>query len=349
MKRLLFILIFVSLIIKQVSSEINSQESPFGVLEFLHWDHSWSNYKYATLADLKKTISLMKEAGVDWVRFDFLWSDIEPEEGKFNFGKYDTIVKELSENNINILGVLDYSTDWASSCGRWNCPPKDNAVFLNYVKEVVKHFKDKVKYWEIWNEPDSGIYWDYQYQDGLKTYARILKEAYLVIKEIDPEAKVLNGGLSNFSSIQRLYDNGLKPYFDILNIHIFESPLNPGSDKRLLSSVKFVYKVMLRNGDEEKRIWITETGCPGINDKKVKSWWMGENPNERQQAEWLKIVFKELLKHPAVDKVFWAFFRDCNQHFKDGVDYFGLIRWDFSRKPSFFTYRQIKKKLQSKQ
>ncbi|MCM8757480.1 MAG: beta-galactosidase [Candidatus Omnitrophica bacterium] len=338
MKKPLLILLFVFIIRVSYAED---PDSPFGVLEFLHWNHSWNNYKYAKEEDLKKVVSLIKEAGIGWVRFDFLWSDIEPQDNIFEFEKYDRIVDELVKNNINILGILHYSADWASSCGRWNCPPQDNQLFIDYVKKTVGRYKEKVKYWEIWNEPDSGIYWDYQYQDGLKTYCKLLKEVYLAIKEIDPLAKVLNGGLTNLSSIEKLYQNKIKEYFDILNIHIFESPLNLGSEKRLLSSVRLVYKIMRRNADENKKIWITEIGCPGVRNRRIKNWWMGKNPSEKEQARWLEVVFKELLKHQAVDKVFWAFFRDCKDHFQDGVDYFGLIRWDFSKKPAFFALKRF--------
>ncbi|MCM8792104.1 MAG: beta-galactosidase [Candidatus Omnitrophica bacterium] len=340
MKRL-FILLFFLFFIKHTYAREDNQNSVFGVLEFLHWNHSWNNYKYAKEEDLKKTVSLIKEIGVGWVRFDFLWSDIEPEDNNFDFGKYDKIVEELTKNNINILGILHYSTDWASSCGRWNCPPRDNQLFIDYVKITVGRYKEKVKYWEIWNEPDSGIYWDYRYQDGLKSYCKLLKDVYLAIKKIDPSAKVLNGGLSSLSSIEKLYLNQAKEYFDILNIHIFESPLSLGSEKRIFSSAQLIYKIMERNGDGGKKIWVTEIGCPGVRSKRVKNWWMGKNPSEKEQAKWLEVVFRELLKHPAVDKVFWAFFRDCKDHFKNGVDYFGLIRWDFSKKPAFFALKKL--------
>lgn len=79
----------------------------------------------------------------------------------------------------------------------------------------------------------------------------------------------------------------------------------------------------------------------------MKNWWMGKNPNERQQAEWLKKIFTALIKNENVEKVFWAFFRDCNKHWDNGIDYFGLVRWDFSRKPSFKAYRECFNKRQN--
>jgi len=317
-----------------------NMQSPFGVLEFLHWDHPWNSHKYGRKGDLEKAVALMKEAGVGWVRMDFLWSDIEPESGRLELEKYDRIVDLLAKNNIHILGILNYSTDWASSCGKWNCPPADSGIFIKYAETVIRRYKDRIKYWEVWNEPDSNIYW--AAQDGLKSYCALLKEVYAAAKKIDPDCKILNGGLANgIASVNHLYDNGAKDYFDILNIHIFESPLDAAAIKRVLAYPKLAHKIMLRNGDAAKKIWVTEIGCPGMGAGiESKNWWMGGNPSEEQQAAWVKEVFTKLIKQETVEKVFWAFFRDCKGHWDNGIDYFGLVRWDFSRKPSFLVYQE---------
>ncbi len=327
-----------------MEEQLGQMKNPFGVLEFLHWDHDWNNHKYPGRASLEKAVGLMQEAGVGWVRVDFLWQDIEPKSGEFSFNKYDEMVDVLTKSGIQVLGILNYATDWASSCGKWNCPPGDNSAFVNYAQKVIGRYKDKVKHWEVWNEPDSAIYWNPQ--DGLKSYCKLLKEVYLAAKKIDPGCKILNGGFSNPTvSVSKLYENGAKDYFDIMNIHIFESPFNNGAEKRILAYPKFAYKIMKRNSDANKKIWVTEIGCPGLKDGvKTKEWWLGKNPTEEQQAKWVKEVYSSLIYAPAVDKVFWAFFRDTNEHWKDGTDYFGLVRWDFSGKPAFAAYKECYEK-----
>lgn len=314
-------------------------ESPFGVLEFLNWDHEWNNHKYSNNKELEKVIGLMKEADVAWVRMDFSWEEIETQPGSFNFDKYDNIVNLLDKNNINILGLLDYSASWASSDGKWNSPPKENKLFVNYALKTIQRYKDKVKYWEIWNEPDSYIYWNKQ--DGLISYCALLKDVYIAVKKTDPDCKILNGGLaSGISSINHLYDNGAKDYFDILNLHAFESPFSPDSIKRAAAYLSLANKIMVRNGDLDKKIWVTEIGCPGVKSGlKVGDWWLGENPDEEKQAQWLNRVYTDLLQDKKIEKIFWAFFRDCKEHWKNGTDYFGLVRWDFSKKPAFFSYQ----------
>jgi len=283
----------------------------------------------------------MKKCGIGTVRIDFLWQDIEPVAAKYNFLEYDYIVDTLTRHNISILGVLSYHADWASPQKQWNVPSKDHSFFMRYCQQVCLRYKNRVKFWEIWNEPDSCVYW--QPQDGLVEYVRLLRGAYSVLKESDPSCFVLNGGLSaGLDSVGRLYDNGAKDCFDIMNIHAFETPRDPDAITRIVSFVKATGVVMDRNGDGKKKIWVTEIGCPGVKSgTNVPNSWLGENPTESQQASWVTQVFLEVLALDRVDKVFWAFFRDTNNHWKNGTDYFGLVRNDFSPKPAFRAYQEV--------
>lgn len=316
-------------------------ENPFGVLDFLHWNHSWNSNHYPDEASVRKTARLLAGAGIGTVRFDFLWQDIEPSPGEFDFSKYDMIVKVLRENGIAVLGILDYSADWASPQRTWNVPGDDFAPFVNYCRQVVSRYKGSVRYWELWNEPDSHTYWEPQ--DGMVSYVRLLKEVYAAVKKIDPQCILLNGGLAGgLCNVNRLYDNGAQGYFDALNIHIFETPLDPAAGKRVLAYIRSAAKIMARNGDGEKKIWITEIGAPGVGQGlSVGNWWMGENPGEKQQAEFLSRVFPAVAGEPAVAKVFWAFFRDTNGHWGNAVDYFGLLRNNHSPKPAYRAYKKV--------
>jgi len=322
-----------------MEQQSKAQGSPFGVLEFLHWDYPWSNFKYAKKDDVEKAVALMRELGVGFVRMDFLWEDIECRQGEFNFAKYDYLVEVLTKNNIAILGLLNYGTPWATESGQWNSPPKQDQWFVTYAVKVIERYKGSVKYWEVWNEPDSSIYW--APQDGLQRYCALLKQVYVAAKKVDPACKILNGGLANgLTSVHRLYDNGAGGSFDILNIHYFDAPLREGALKAVIAYPRLAYKVMSKNGDKDKKIWITEIGAPGVPEgETVNPWWLGENPDEDAQARWLGLVFGELLKEGSVEKIFWAYFRDCKGHWNNGVDYFGLIRWDFSKKPAFSSYQ----------
>ena len=316
-------------------------ESAFGVLAFLALNHSWNTHQYDTLEKIEQAATLMQEAGIGFVRIDFLWLDLEPEQGIFDFSRYDKIVDILNKHNIKILGILEYNPSWRQ--GPWNQPP-DLELYNKFVRRVVEHFKDRVKYWEIWNEPDSNFYWTPQ--DEMKTYTELLKNTYPAIKAIDPTSKVLIGGLSKMPniSLKRVYQQGGKDFFDIVNIHPFVDPLTNEPINTVRAIYLSVRKIMTQYGDQEKSIWFTEIGCPGVESSNPENnWWNGVSPTEQQQATWVQQLYSQCLGWEGVEKIFWAFFRDTNKHFKSGVDYFGLIRHDFSQKPSFFAYKDLQK------
>ncbi len=314
-------------------------DNPFGVLAFLPWNHFWNGYFYDTEEKIEKSARLMKEAGAGFVRMDFLWYDIEPGPGIFDFAKHDRIVDILNKNNIKVLGILHYNPSWDNE--PWNKAPNP-LLYERYAANVVKHFRDRIKYWEIWNEPDEKTYW--VPQDDMKTYTELLKRVYPAIKKVDPTCKVLMGGVSKTQvlSLKRIYKNGGRDYFDIVNIHPFINPLYPDAINMVEGIYKGVYKVMQEFGDENKKIWFTEIGCPGVKTpNKSNGWWEGLSPTEEQQAMWVEKVYTNCLKWKNVEKVFWAFFRDTDNHYKSGVDYFGLIRTDFSKKPAYQMHKKI--------
>ncbi len=338
-----FLLVFPFCVLAQEKEDLMKKSAvdrskAFGVLDFLCWNHPWNNFQYPDKTSIEKTVALMKEAGVSIVRTDFLWQDLEIKPNQWDFKKYDQFVKILNKNKIEVLGIFGYCADWASPCNKWNVLGDNHEHFLNYVRKTVKHYKGKVKYWEIWNEPDSHIYWEDQ--DGLKNYCVLLGRVYKAIKEECPECYVLNGGLANgISSVNKIYDNGAKDFFDIFNIHVFNNPKDPNAVKKTVALIKMAYKIMKRSGDANKKIWVTETGCPGASvEDKIDNWWMGANPDEKEQAKYLNKVYEELLKIDNVEKVFWAFWRDT-QHWGNGIDRFGIIRRDFSKKPAFSAYK----------
>lgn len=310
---------------------------PFGVLEFLSWNHDWNSHKYE-ISDLEKIVALMKEAGVGMVRFDFLWQDIEPAPGEYHFEKYDKIVNLLTENQIRILGLVAYSAGWAGAS--WNSPPENDATFVRYARKVIQRYKNRVKYWEVWNEPDSRTYWTPQ--DDMKRYTRLLKKVYKAAKSEDPSCKIVLGGLtsSGYFALKSIYREGGKDSFDVANIHPFVDPLSPDRKGNLLTIYRNVRRVLDQNGDQSKKIWFSEIGAPGVKERtRGNGWWEGESPTEEEQARWVRDIYEEFLALD-VEKIFWAFFRDNLDHFKNGVDYFGLLRWDFSAKPSFDSYQR---------
>ena len=100
-------------------------------------------------------------SGMKWHRYDLPWQSVERKEGEFDFEEMDKAIDEMVNNGVSILGILEYTPCWAADKpeeheGRecFNFPPKDLQDWENYIYQMVSHFKDRIKYWEIWNEPN---------------------------------------------------------------------------------------------------------------------------------------------------------------------------------------------------
>ncbi len=336
-----FLLVFLSIFLTFFASDcsfqnfllkknIQSNQNRVGCLVFLPWDDDWNQFMYPKEKAVQ-AMNMIEKSGIKWVRMDFSRTKIEPTKNQYNYKQFDWLVEELHKRDISILGVLGYSPPWASQNGQWNSPPTDLRGFGKYIFETVGRYKGKVDYWEIWNEPNHNDYW--QPQGDLSVYVQLLKEAYLAAKSANPKSVVLNGALAeaNAEDLRKLYQLGAKDYFDIVNVHLIDITMRSQDLKRDITNKIVKIKNMIKQfHDEKKRIWITEIGYPGIpqlNESDLNS--------EQKQANVLLEVMATAINND-VDLIFWAFFQDTKKFFnKNGIDYFGLVRSDFTQKPSF--------------
>ncbi len=118
--------------------------------------------------DPKKAYPYLAKSGVKWARIQSGWQRTEKEKGVYDFAWLDAVVDELLAMKIEPWMCLCYGnqlyTELAKTrYGAVGCPPieteEERVAWDNYVKATVKHFKGRVKYYEIWNEPDSRFSW----------------------------------------------------------------------------------------------------------------------------------------------------------------------------------------------
>jgi hypothetical protein len=154
----------------------------------------------------------------------------------------------------------------------------------------------------------------------------------------------MHGGLTEpvVQDVENLYRCGGKEITDVINIHTFVDPASPMAYQRFDEIITGTHDVMKKYGDENKKIWITEMGCPGVPaNKGPLTWFGGGNVTEEQQAVWLDKQFDLRKRHPSIEKMFWAFYRDTKNEFNDATDYFGLVRLDQSPKPSYHRFKKL--------
>jgi hypothetical protein len=212
----------------------------------------------------------------------FTWVKLYAEWGRDGFGPRDIegmIDGALSRYpGVKILLRLDRSPPSARTYVDDN--PIHADQLQSYLRDLVPRLKGKVQAYELFNEPN--LKWEWQEHIAGTTnmpsalgYARILQAAYPVIKEIDPGAIVITGGLSpagnggsgavgDLNFLQGLYDHA-RGSFDAIGIHPYGGPFAFNQGKGDPTGVYFfraeeAHEVSVRNGDPGRKLWATEFG-----------------------------------------------------------------------------------------
>ena len=218
--------------------------NPFGVCS-----HPFAQREINLLEPL---FDKMREAGVQWLRFDFVWTLIERQSGQYNFAVYDQIVDSLAERNIKVLGIL--------TCRRgksqFYIDAKDRQDWLDYITATVKHFKGRISHWEVVNEPNMKKDKDLAFA---AEYGRALKDASLAIRKANPDAAILFGGLAGVDKgfVEAALAQCPTGNFDIMNFHSYPAPAMP--EENFEKCIATLEGAMDKFGGR-KPIWLTETG-----------------------------------------------------------------------------------------
>ena len=219
--------------------------SPFGVCAHVGCNE---------FAIREREFARMKEAGIVWIRSDFLWRDIEPRPNEFRFEKFDALMESAERAGVEVLPILCYDNpaypDYA-----WQHPQE----WCAYAEAVVKRYRRRLKAVEVWNEPNIPFW---RPSPDAVRYAKLLKLTYDRIKSVAPEIQVLMGGTAgtDVPFIEKLYNAGLASSADVINIHPYCWPARP--EGSLDINICRVRELMAKQGDGRKPLWITELGWP---------------------------------------------------------------------------------------
>jgi len=276
--------------------------SPWGIGLY---HHMYSAEEYA------RALDTARDAGVTWVREAFHWDEVNPEPGKWTWEACDRVVDQASARGLSLCVLLH------------GYPPKYEFTteegiqrYCEYVRAVVTRYRDRVKHWELWNEPNIQYFW----VGTPEQYAALLKAAYQACKEADPECTVLGicTAGTDLKFIERILKAAGPQVMDLLVIHPYRYPRTPERND-LIGEIRRAAETARRVGPA-RRIWITEVGYPTDTGP--------YGSTEVRQAQMLVRTYLECLASGEVDKVFWHIHRD-------GDEGFGVVRMDMSPRPSY--------------
>ncbi|NJN18617.1 MAG: hypothetical protein HC822_21365 [Oscillochloris sp.] len=284
----------------------------------------------------------LSDLGVQWVREDFHWHRLQPRPGVWDWTFTDAAMRAILNRDIQVLGVLGPSVGWATAEPgdipndvSYYAPDPD--AYVEYVRGVVTRYRRYVKHWEIWNEPDHPIFW--RPAPDPVAYTDLLIRAAAAIREVDPEATVLIGGINPFDTtfLRTVAERGGWNSFDILAIHPYVDPYSP-EDGNLISATDGVRALGEQFGP--KPIWVTELGWssgPGDRDATGLT-------DEEEQASYLVRAMLTLWQ-AGVEQIFWYTLKDDPGN-PYGLVRFGAGRTDYSQiKPAYTALRTLNRQI----
>jgi hypothetical protein len=293
------------------------------------------------------------EAGAGYTRIIFRWDLIQP--GGPGDWKPANVPDPFIEAELaagrEVVATLTSTPAWASADGSDN--PKavpDMSYWEQFVRRMAQQYQGRIRHWIIWNEPDV---WDLNHPGSTwagteEDYYRLLKTAYVAMKDVDPTLQIHMAGLTYFWD----WEHGRRQYLDRLLDVIVADPEAPAHNyyfdgvvyhlyfnpSQTVDVIGEVQGMLGGHGIMAKEIWINETNAPPSEDPQEPPW---AEPRFRiSLEEQSAFVIQEfaLAFAAGADRVEFYKLRNSADH-PESIEPYGLLRADGSRRPAFDAYK----------
>ncbi|MGN7781703.1 cellulase family glycosylhydrolase [Mycolicibacterium sp. 22603] len=242
-----------------------------------------------SLEQVIEHLDLIESLGVKNVRLLVPWIFVQPTdpmggqvdwEADLDWAKLDQIVYEADRRGMGILGVLQWSPDWATDGPTGSGHPSDVQDFADFAAAVADRYRDKITAYEVWNEPNASFFWN---PIDPVEYTRLLQATYTSLKSVNPDITVVGAVVSATLTwgdatmnavdfVEAMYAAGADGFFDAISIHPynFDTKFSEQDDldwRELmpLFQIQKIRELMDQHqqpGEEQLKIWISEYGLP---------------------------------------------------------------------------------------
>jgi hypothetical protein len=218
----------------------------------------------------------MRDAGASRDRITFDWFRFQPSAGGFDnnvVNAYNDLLKDAAAANIDTLGILIGAPEWARDDrylgGAYRVPrglelvwDDPNNTWGQFVFQIVDRYKDRVRAWEIWNEPNLTEFWP----APPALFAQLMRVAWQAAKAADPTTTVVFGGIYRGANIERIDAifkalKALDPaganayYHDVIGYHLYD-----GGHCSVFDEIQYLRTFFWLPNVGDKPLWITESG-----------------------------------------------------------------------------------------
>jgi hypothetical protein len=216
-------------------------------------------------AFMRAMFSAAAGMGASTIRLDVAPALVFPEGSSDpDFSGLDEILALAGEYHLRVIADLLTIPTWLADCpastpsgDAARCATDDLPAYGAVIGRIVTHADPVIRDWELWNEPDSGQF----FRGTPAQYAWMLRTAHDAIKQVDPQAQVLLGGISSTAGSTWLAQVMAVPgadavhAFDVANVH------ERGWLDGLAGDIR-AWRAMFAGIGFTGPLWVTEHGYP---------------------------------------------------------------------------------------
>ena len=206
---------------KPVKNKGKNPDSPFGATLICTEEVRDLNLyeQYAAIA---------QKTGIKWVRWHAIQQQaIEPRKGEYHWENVDTVLGIHDKYGLSTVGNILYAAPWNADrvqhTGILRQIPKSLEEWGRWVETVVSRYKERVSWWEIWNEPDINYMQAGFWPGTVKEYYEMMKISYAAAKKANPNCKVIDTSVAWASGedpfLDAMLSYGGDKYFDMFAVH----------------------------------------------------------------------------------------------------------------------------------
>ncbi|MBZ0307877.1 MAG: beta-galactosidase, partial [Anaerolineae bacterium] len=249
------------------------------------------NVELTQYENLSDELQKIADLGIVWLRQPFLWSEIEPESGVYQWEQYDKLVEAVAafDGQLQLVALLDGTPRWARHQDAPEhpfAPPASPAAYGEFARAVAERYGDQIDFYQIWDEPNIEEHWG-NLNPRPALYVAMLEAAYKNIHATDPDAMVIAAALApnvedgpdNINDpdyLRAIYELGGGDYFDAAAGKPYGFNLPPddrtvNKDTLNFSRLILLREEMVRQGDGNKPLWGSNWGWNALPEG-----WTGE-------------------------------------------------------------------------
>jgi hypothetical protein len=267
--------------------------------------------------DVDQALEWAKGTGVEWIKQQVEWTNIEQAPGEYDWWELDKIVEKANARGLKLMLGVNHAPGWLRTETLEYGPPHDPAEFGRFMGLLAARYAGQVAAYELWNEPNLRREWNGEPLDPA-LFVELVRQGAGAIRAADPNAQIISGGpaVTGINDGETAVDDrvylggmvaaGIGDWVDGIGVHPygFANPPEARWDDAthvapshndhpsffFRDTLEDYRAILVEGGLGAIPLWVTEFGWPSIDrlgSPDTTGWEYARDISEAQQADYV--------------------------------------------------------------